>query len=55
MKKIKLTETTGGSFKCVLPKDMVLKLGWKDADLLEVTEHGGKMRLKKEVKNDKTT
>jgi bifunctional DNA-binding transcriptional regulator/antitoxin component of YhaV-PrlF toxin-antitoxin module len=45
MKKIKLTETTGGSFKCVLPKELVLKLGWKDGDILEVTDRAGKMKL----------
>lgn len=48
MKKITLSETTGGSFKCVLPKYMVEELGWKDKNVLEVTRLGKKIIIKKE-------
>lgn len=54
MKKIKLTETTGGSFKCVLPKDLVEQLGWKGGDVLETKKVGKRMTLIKEVKDDET-
>lgn len=50
MKKIKLTETTGGSFKCVLPKDLVNELGWEKGDLISVKKRGNKMVL--EVENE---
>jgi len=50
MKKIKLTETTGGTFKCVLPKDIVKQLGWKGGDKPTVRKRGNKMIL--EVKDE---
>lgn len=47
MKKITLTETTGGSFKCVLPKEYVESLGWKDKDILEVSKGSKLITIKK--------
>jgi len=51
MKKIKLTETNG-SFKCVLPKDLVEQLGWKGGDILETRKSGKRMTLIKEVESE---
>ena len=51
MKKIKLTQTTGGSFKCVLPKHLVEQLGWSNGEKLEVKKVGKKLILS-EVKKE---
>ena len=52
MKKIKLTETTGGSFKCVLPKDLVEQLKWNGGDIITTKKVGKKMILELEVKDE---
>lgn len=56
MKNITLTKTTGGSFKCVLPKEYVESLGWKDKDILKVSKGSKLITIKKEDENsDKVT
>ncbi len=51
MKEFKITSTTGGSFKAVIPKDMMKALKW-DNGVYEIKKHGQKLIItKKENSN----